>query len=128
MKRRLVPERIREPAKGGKQIPFCLEERKKIEKLLRCGFTCGEIAKEIGRSKNGVVTEVRNHGGKVFYDGEIAQAKADFNQEQRKKKLSAINKGNPGPIAPLYERLTNLELQIEILHDCIKELLKGNKE
>ncbi len=121
MRKIIAPERTRGPAKGGKQTPFCLAERKIIEKLLRCGFTCGEIAKEIGRSKNGVVTEVRIHGGKVFYDGEMAQAKADFNLEERKKKLAALHKGKyEGPMKKLYERITNLEMQVEILHDCIR--------
>ena len=127
MRKIIAPERKREPAKGGKQTPFCLAERKIIEKLLRCGFTCGEIAKEIGRSKNGVVTEVRNHGGKTFYDGDIAQAKAEHANEQRKKKLSEFNKekSNKGPLFYMSEKLVNLEMQVEILHDCIKELMKG---
>lgn len=104
MRKITPPIRTRQPAKGGKQTPFCLEERKKIEKLLRCGFTCGEIAKEIGRSKNGVVSEIRINGGKTFYDGDIAQAKAEFKKKEKHKKAAQTLKEKKceGPIAPLY--------------------------
>jgi len=101
--------------------PFSFEERKEIEKLISKGFSCGETALQIGRSKNGVVTEVRKGGGR-FYSAKVAQRLSDKTKLERYKKLSERNKGNKVTFR-MKQRIENLEMQVEILHDCIKELL-----
>jgi IS30 family transposase len=95
-------------------------ERELIEKYVNKGFSCGQIAKIIGRSKNGVVTEVRRGGG-MRYSAKVSQNLMNSKEEARRNKLSEINKGRAGN-SPL-KRIENLEMQIEILHDTIKELM-----
>ena len=112
----------RKMAKGGFNKPFSFEERQQIEKHIKAGKSCGETAKLIERSKNGVVTEVRRGGGK-FYSAKIAQNLADSNMEVKYRKLSERNKGNKVSFF-MKQRIENLEMQVEILHDTIKELMK----
>lgn len=100
---------------------FTFDERKLIEKHVKTGKSCGDIAKLIGRSKNGVVTEVRRGGGK-FYTAKTGQNIADTNLENKYRKLSERNKGNNVSFR-MKQRIENLEMQVEILHDAIKELM-----
>ena len=101
--------------------PFTFEERKKIERYIKMGKSCGETAVLIGRSKNGVVTEVRRGGGK-FYSAKVGQSIVDKNTEEKYRKLSERNKGNKVSFF-MKHRIENLEMQVEILHDAIKELM-----
>ena len=100
------------------------EERKKIEKLVKCGWSCSQIADAIGRSKNAVVVEIRR-GGKEKYTAKAGQHIADENKRKRNEHLSKLNKGKIGnnPVFRFKERIENLEMQIEILHDAIKEVM-----
>lgn len=106
---------------GGHHKAITFDERKKIERFIKMGKSCGETAKLIGRSKNGVVTEVRRGGGK-FYSAKAAQNIADTNHEAKYKRLSERNKGNKVSFH-MKQRIENLEMQVEILHDVIKELM-----
>jgi IS30 family transposase len=101
--------------------PFTFEERKEIQKHISKGISCSETARLIGRSKNGVTTEVRKGGGR-FYNAKIAQNLSDKIRSERYEKLSQMNKSNKVAFK-LKTRIENLEMQVEILHDCIKELL-----
>ncbi len=103
------------------QSAITFEERKQIEKHIRSGLSCGDTAKLIGRSKNGVVTEVKRGGGK-FYSAKTGQNVVDANLEEKYRKLSERNKGNDVSFR-MKQRIENLEMQIEILHDAIKELM-----
>ena len=102
--------------------PLNYNERLEIEKHLRAGKSCSQIALLIGRSKNAVVTEVRRGGGKL-YDAANAQINADKRMSSKYEKLSIRNKGNKVTFK-MKKRIENLEMQIEILHECIKELMK----
>lgn len=108
-------------AQGGHNKAFTFEERKKIEWHIKRGKSCGETAQLIGRSKNGVVTEVRRGGGKE-YSAKTGQGIADKNMEEKYRKLSQRNKGNDVSFR-MKQRIENLEMQVEILHDAIKELM-----
>lgn len=98
------------------------EERKEIEKYVKLGCSCNEIAINIGRSKNAVVVEVRRNG-KAAYSAKAGQKLADENTRKRNAHLIALNTGVKEPIFKYKERIENLEMQIEILHDTLKELL-----
>jgi IS30 family transposase len=105
-------------------IAFTLAERKKIERFLKMRFSCGAIAKELGRSKNGVVSEVRRNGGKKEYNAEKAQEQAETRRTNKYKNLIEINKGKREnhPIHRMKMRIDNLEMQLEILYETIKEM------
>jgi len=103
------------------QKAITFEERKQIEKHISAGFSCCETARRIGRSKNGVVSEVRRGGGKL-YSAKIAQNLADSVRNEKHRKLSERNKGNVTTFR-FKQRIENLEMQVEILHDAIKELM-----
>lgn len=97
------------------------EERKLIEKHIKRGTSCSETARLIGRSKNVVVTEVRR-AGRSQYSAKTGQNLADTNMETKYKKLSEKNKINK-PSFHMKQRIENLEMQVEILYDTIKEIL-----
>ena len=108
-----------------KNKPFTYEERKQIQKHIYKGLSCCQIAKLIGRSKNGVVTEVRKGGGR-FYNAREAQKRCDAVNKERYERLSKLSKEKLSGTThkPNQEkRIENLEMQIEILHDCVKELM-----
>ena len=110
--------------KGNKPITF--EERKEIQKLLSKGLSCSEISRYINRSKNGVVTEVRRGGGKDSYLAKKSQKEADLKNSIRCEKLKKINVGNKIQYY-MKQRIENLEMQVEILYDTIKEIIKNDK-
>ena len=100
--------------KGNKRITF--EERQQIEKLIKTGATCAFMAKQLGRSVNGIASEIR-HLKKENYEAEKAHAMAE-ERSKRTKKSVFIDKGMTD------QRIENLEMQVEILHDTIKDILK----
>jgi IS30 family transposase len=101
-------------------------ERKEIEKYNKKGWSCQEIAIHIGRSKNAVVTDIRRAGGALFYTAKGAQNIADATKAEKYRKLSERNKGNKITFK-MKERIENLEMQVEILYDTIKELINDQK-
>lgn len=111
---------------GKPVIPITYEERVQIEKLLKKGLSCGKIAIEIGRSKNGVVAEVRERGGRDNYTAKQAQAIADEKNREKKEKLHKLNVGNKRTFF-MKQRIENLEMQVEILYETLKELKNDSK-
>ncbi len=100
------------------------EERVEIEKLVKQGLSCGAIAKALNRSKNGIVCEVRK-GGKADYCAKRSQKITDEVRWEKYRKLSERNKGiKLDSAVSLKTRIDNLEMQLEILHDLVKELIK----
>lgn len=102
--------------------PLTYEERKRIEKGIKLGLSCGRIAVEIGRSKNGVVSEVRR-GGKHQYTAKEGQRICDEMRKKKYESLSLLKKKQQPPLFDYKQRIENLEMQVEILHETIKELL-----
>lgn len=100
-----------------------LDERREINRLLRQKFSLGEIAKKIGRGKNTVVAEVRRNGGVESYNPVKAEARAVLLKNQRAQRCRELNQTRPpSPYQRLEQRIQNLEMQVEILVDAIKEL------
>lgn len=106
----------------GSTRKFTFEERKQIEELLKEDASCSEISRRINRSKNGVVCEVRKGGGKIGYTAKKGQQIAHHNESVRKERLRVINIGNTRE-SHMKKRIENLEMQIEILADTLKELM-----
>ena len=108
------------------------KDRKLIEQLINdegVYYSLGAIAEAIGRSKNGVITEVRRNGGRDVYNAQMAQKRACDLKKLRVEKLQKAWKENPmpTPYAKMKERIENLELQIEILIDTIKDMKNDKK-
>ncbi len=106
-----------------KSINF--EERENIEKLLKEGLSCGQIAVKINRSKNGIVCEVRKLG-KENYIAKEAERIAQENLIKKYKNIGGLaKKRNKEQREITLRKIENLEMQIDILHDTIKEILKN---
>lgn len=60
-----------------------IDERRKIQSLLKTGISLSKIANFIGRSKNCVIIDVRFNGGRDKYDAEEAEKRAEKNRMQR---------------------------------------------
>jgi len=101
-------------------------ERKEIEKGLKLGKSCCCIGLEIRRSKNCIVTEVRNNGGKGEYSAVQAQDRAYALRQEKYERLAERNK-TVKPSFEMKKRIENLEMQVEILYDTIKEILYDKK-
>lgn len=103
--------------------PLSFEERVEIEKHIKNDLSCIQIAKIIGRSASAMSLQIRIAGGRDKYCAQKEQIKAD---ERIKQKNLNISKGsilNRRKFSISDEkRITNLEFQVEILHDIIKEL------
>jgi IS30 family transposase len=106
---------------------FKYEERCQIEKHLKNGWSCGQIALILNRSKNGVVVEVRRSGGSETYNAVKAQQDSETRLELRNIRVANARKDyNTIKRLSLKQRMENLELQIQILHETIKELVNDN--
>ncbi len=103
------------------------EERKQIEKHLKKGFSYARIAELIGRSKTGVTLEARKGGGRN-YSAKVAQEVTEKINKQKYFQISEKLKGNVWGHNKMMQRIENLEMQIEILYNAIKELVKDDKE
>lgn len=101
--------------------PLTYEERKSIQKFVREGLSCCQIAKSINRSKNAIVVEVRR-GGKELYNAKKAQEDAD---KRRKKQTTRIKNTlkKKQPMFQMKKRIESLEMQMELLYEKVKELL-----
>ena len=99
------------------------EERKDIKKLIGKGWNLSEISKMLNRGKNTITLEVRRNGGPLFYEPVKAQERYENLKQERIDRTKALFKGNmSNPYKELEQRIQNLEMQVEILVDAIKEL------
>lgn len=98
-------------------------ERKNIKKLIGEGYNLSEIAREIDRGKNTVIAEVRRNGGPLFYDPVKAEERAQALKQERAERCRELNKKQlSNPYSEIKDRIQNIEMQVEILVDAIKEL------
>lgn len=78
----------------GYRMPLTLSERKEIKKLLGT-MSLTKIAERMNRSKNGIVTEVRNNGGLEEYDPVKAHKMVEVRlKENKDRQLAMIKKQN----------------------------------
>lgn len=110
--------------KEKKYTHLTLKERKEIYEWIQKGETLSQIAYNIGRGKNTIIREVRLNGGRDKYNPREA------NDKQRKKiletnvkRVETIKaKGMSNPYQSLCKRIDNLEMQLEIALDVIREM------
>jgi IS30 family transposase len=98
-------------------LPFTLEERKQIEKLLKAGNDFSAIHTITGRSKNGIANEVRKNGGTYEYDAVKAHKRAE--QAQTKKAAPSLKNHESRGID---ERVAELEKQVAYLLEQVENL------
>lgn len=129
--------------KHKKYITF--NDREEIEKSLKEGKTYEKIARFLKRSLNGVAKEIKRGGGRRLYSAEIAQENFLSAFYRDKNKIDKINLENAQPntnikiespeikqendiYCRMQQQIKNLEMQVEILYDTIKEILKSDKK
>lgn len=112
---------------GTKLISISFEERQKIEDYLKQNVSGNRIAQLLNRSTTGIQTEILRGGGRDKYSAVNAHEIYLNNKKERLLKISKNLKGR-NPLSPLHKRMQNLEMQIEILTDTIKEILKNDKQ
>jgi IS30 family transposase len=106
--------------------PLNLEERTKIEGLLKDeSLSLSAISRKIGRGKNTVVTEVRLNGGRDKYNAEKAQKRYDDLRKAQYEKLSKHNKGIQNKAFANADKISIIEMQLEIIIDQLNKLTKG---
>lgn len=110
--------------KEKKYTHLTLRERKEIYEWLQKGETLSQIANKIGRGRNTVIREVRENGGREKYNPTAANDKQRKNIiEMNLKRSETIKaKGLSNPYQSLCKRIDNLEMQLEIALDVIKEM------
>jgi len=113
------------PISLDKRLRF--DERQKIESLVQKGYSCSEISRRIGRSKNAIVVEIKLNGGPLEYTALKGQNRANKKQVEKKEKLHKHNIGNQTTFR-FKQRIESLEMQLEILFDTVKELLNDKKD
>lgn len=92
-----------------------LDERKIIEQMLKEGYSGRAIARTLNRSASTVNSDIRLNGSKEEYNAE--KAHADSKRKIFKEDLT---------LNSLKKRLENLEMQLEILLETIKDIKNGS--
>jgi len=104
-----------------------IEERKEIEKYVQLKLPFSSIALILGRSVNGIRSEVEKNGGILEYNAEKSQSNY---QERLKSSVTRLNEYN-GSLSnqnlkkdfdSLKTEVDSLKMQIEILTEMVKNL------
>lgn len=113
-------------SKYGKYEPITFEERTKIEVLVSQGVNTYKIAQALERSYAGIKKEIWRGGGKK-YIAQDAQTQVEYRINNKSSGIKATNVLRAkGP--ELLERISSLEMQLEIVIDEIKQLRKHVKQ
>lgn len=107
---------------GGSRTALTYEERKKIYEGIKKGKSFRLIAIQIGRSNNGIFNEIKKNGGYANYDPEKAHQGALERNKEGNIKKAYHGKKIIDSYSELCEKTQNLEFQLEIIVDEIKEL------
>jgi IS30 family transposase len=116
-------KKMNEIEQKGSGIFLNLEERKEIERLLNLRFSRNKIAILLRRSKKTIQVEVNRN--EKPYCAHKAQMQAD---EAKKNRMHNLKNRNSQRGYHISTRLENLEMQMEILTDSIKELMKNDRK
>lgn len=101
------------------KTPFSFEERQQIEALLKTPISISEISRRIGRSKNGVIEEVRKNGGRAVYNAQEAQNGYHYRNMLR---IQNMRDQIPGiKTISLKEEIEVLKMQLDIALDLLKQ-------
>ena len=106
-----------------------LEERQIIEQMLTERYPHAKIAELLDRGQSHISREIRNQSVNGLYNAIYAEEKSKENRKRSAKRISQIKKElrekRDVSYSTLKVRVENLEMQIEILTDTIKELING---
>lgn len=97
-------------------------ERLEIQYLLQQGKNYAEISHVIGRGKNTIGTEVRRSGGRIGYTAQAGQDRYNKVYLQKREKATNLYSTTNNPQTKMRTNIQNLQMQMEILLDAIKEL------
>lgn len=104
---------------------LCLSERNTISKRIKQGWCLSAIARELDRGKQTIAAEVSKNGGRNVYDPIVAHDAAMKRKSERDMKCSLANKEKKSRTDErLIERIENLEMQLEIFSETLKELTR----
>lgn len=104
---------------------LCLMERNTIAKMIKKGMCLAEIARHLGRGKQTIASEVSKNGGRDAYKPQEAHNQAMQRKIERDLKCSySIKNRFRNPDQNIIERLENLEMQLEILSETLKEVTR----
>lgn len=107
-----------------------LEERKRIEELIKQGAKVPQIARLLGRSKNTIQNELYNNRPRETYNAEKVHKFSMSANERRRKSISKWIEANKPKVTVagmrkrqmrLSERISILEQKIEIIEKIIKK-------
>lgn len=108
---------------GKNNTPLTFEERQYIEAHIKVGLSSSKISKQLKRGKNTVVVEVRKNGGRKLYTALVAQQNTERRRIEGYEKVRTYNLGRKNPVS-CSQRIEFLEMQMEILSESVKEILK----
>ncbi len=100
------------------------EERQKIEEMIKNFYTYSAIARELKRSDMAIGMEVKKNGGKIKYNAQMAQKNSESRRKEGYKKSGAKRSKQKEEIKSTSERIKFIEMQIDILCDQVRELMK----
>lgn len=93
--------------------------------MLKKGSSLAEIARKIGRGKQTIAAEVSKNGGRDAYKAAEAHKSATQRKVERDIKCSyAIKNRFLLSRDDLVERIENLEMQLEIISETLKEVTR----
>lgn len=114
--------------------PFNYEDRQKISEYLKMRYSIREMHDITGRSTSALLREINTNGRRTNYDPVLAHQRAMQRMEagyekkrkawEKKETQSHLHIQNKLTLCELNKRIENIEFQIEILIDTIKELQK----
>lgn len=110
-----------------KKITF--EERKHLEKLVQMGISLKECARRMNRPPTTITQEIKRTGGRENYNATEAQKQSEERIIKRNLVVSKHNKEakENHPIARMKTKIDNIEMQLEIVIDQLKELLNDRQ-
>lgn len=107
--------------------PLTFQERKLLQYYKDKPFSSRDISAFLDRGCNTAAREYRANGGRENYNAKIAHKRAVITKEKADGNRSITLKKNAlNPFEALKKRIHNLEMQVEILLDVIKEFKEQN--
>lgn len=101
-----------------------LEERILIEKYAKKGYSANLISKILGRNQSVISVELKRLGDRSQYDAQKAHEQCL--QGWKRGGVNSVKKRR-GNSQSINNRVTNLEMQLKILYETIKELKNDSK-
>lgn len=105
-------------AKGSE---FSIEERRKIEFLLKTNKTIMQIAQELTRSRSGIGKEIAKNGGVRIYNANLAQERCENIKQIKYQKSQMHSKAQQKQIIDILDGVIDLRIQMALLLQRLNE-------